>query len=148
MEKKDYRLDSMPSAMCHVVIKRYGETCEEQAISVELWSYYTHVLTIDYHADDQSFDLHASGTYSVTTARHINRFTKEFLGENLYHSVKSVCSKSDEEFPLVLALDCTNNKTAEQAFFKALERYSNYGKRFYDYTKSEKERFNAHSWGW
>ena len=111
MEKKDYRLASMPSAMCHVIIKRYGETCEEQAISVELWSYYTHVLTIDYHAHDQSFELHASGTYSVTIARHINRFTREFLGENLYHSIKNVCSKSEEEFPLVLALDCTNNKT-------------------------------------
>lgn len=148
MEKKDFRLSSMPSAMCHVTIKRFGETCEEQSISVELWSYYTHVLTIYYHADDQSLELHASGVYSRTTAKHINRFTTEFLGENLYHLVKSVCAKSDEEFPLVLAFDCTNNKTAEQAFFKALQNYSNYGKRFYDYNKSEVERFNAHRWGW
>lgn len=147
MEKKDYRLDSMPSATCHVIIKRYGETCEEQAISVELWSYYTHVLTIDYHADDQRFELYASGVYSRTTSRHINRFTKEFLGENLYHLVKSVCAKSEEVFPLVLALDCTNNKTAEQAFFKALQNYSNYGKRFYGYSKAEVERLNAR-WGW
>ena len=91
MEKKDFRLSSMPSAMCHVTIKRFGETCEEQSISVELWSYYTHVLTIYYHADDQSLELHASGVYSRTTAKHINRFTTEFLGENLYHLVKSVC---------------------------------------------------------
>ena len=146
MEKKDYRLSSMPSAMCHVVIKRYGETCEEQVISVELWSYYTHVLTIDYHADDQSFELHASGTYSRTTARHINRFTREFLGEDLYHEIKRVCAKSDEEFPL--AFDHINNISSERAFFKALHNYYNYGKRFHDYTKSEIERFNAHSWGW
>lgn len=148
MEEKAFRLSSMPSAMCYVRIKRFGEHCEEQSIDAELWSYFTHVMTISYHVDNQSFEVRASGTYSRTTAKHINRFTTEFLGENLYHLVKSVCSKSDDEFPLVLALDCTNNKTAEQAFFKALERYSNYGKRFYDYTKSEKERFNAHRWGW
>ena len=144
MEKKDYRLASMPYAMCHVVIKRSGESCEEQTISVELWSYYTHVLTIDYHAESQRFELRASGTYSVSTAKHINRFTREFLGENLYHAVKSACLKSDEEFPLVLALDRTNNSTAKQAFLTALKPYVDHGKRFYDYTKSEIERFNAH----
>lgn len=148
MEKKDYRLASMPFSMCHVTIKRYGETCEEQAISVELWSYYTHVLTIDYHADDQSFELYASGTYSVTTARHINRFTTEFLGENMYHEIKRVCSKSDDKFPLVLAFDHTTKISPERAFFKALHNYYNHGKRFYDYTKSEIERFNAHRWCW
>lgn len=147
MEKKDYRLISMPSAMCHVSIERSAESCADQPIEVNLWSYYTNVLTISF-SENQRLELYATGTYSATTARHINRFTKEFFGENLYHSVKCVCSKSDEELPLVLAIDCTTNKSAKEIFFKALERYSKYGKRFYDYTKSEKERFNAHRWGW
>lgn len=134
MEQKDYRLSSMPSAMCHIEIKRYGERCEEQSIEVNLWSYYTHVLTINYFADSQRLELSATGTYSTTTARHINRFTREFLGRSYYHEV-TVAEFENSEY----VLDC---------FFKALDYYAKDGKRFYDYTKSEKERFNAHRWGW
>lgn len=139
MEEKDFRLASMPYAQCHVKIKRYGERCEEQSIDVELWSYYTHVMSISYHADSQSFDVIASGTYSVTTARHINRFTKEFLGINLYHDVKRACTKelTSEWAKVPVAIE---NTVVEQAFFNRLSYYDRYGKRFH----LRKENRNAH----
>lgn len=150
MEEKDYRLSSMPSAMCHVQIKRFGERCEEQSIEVNLWSYYTHVLTINYFADSQRLELSATGTYSTTTARHINRFTAEFLGRNYYHEIKSACDKNRrfnyDDFPVTVEL--ANSEFELGCFFKALDYYAKDGKRFYDYTKSEIERFNAHRWGW
>ena len=153
MEQKDYRLSSMPSAMCHVEIKRYGEHCEEQSIEVNLWSYYTHVLTINYFADSQRLELSATGTYSVTTARHINRFTAEFLGRNYYHEVKRACDyvtryNYAEPFDLVTVAEFENSEYELDCFFKALDYYAKDGKRFYNYTKLETERFNAHRWGW
>jgi len=130
MEKKDYRLASMPSAQCHVVIKRYGESDNsESAIEVELWSYATHVLTISY-SHDGVLKLEASGTYSVTTARHINRFTTEFLGSNYYHKVKTAIN-GFEYFYVVFVRKCEDLDPVKTSFFSAIQRYNVSGKRFY-----------------
>ena len=83
---KQYRLLSMPHAQCRVYIKRY----EDGSVSVELVSYITSTLIIHYNPRlDTKAALYCSGTYSVTTARHINRFTREFCGDNKYHECKS-----------------------------------------------------------
>lgn len=81
---KQYRLLSMPHAQCRVYIKRF----DNGGVSVELISYDTSVCIINYNPYIGSA-LYCSGTYSVTTARHINRFTREFCGDNKYHECKS-----------------------------------------------------------
>ena len=81
---KQYRLLSMPKAQCRVYLKRF----DDGGVTVKLFSYSTGVLTIRYNPDTGAA-LYCSGTYSVTTARHINRFTKEFCGENKYYECKS-----------------------------------------------------------
>ena len=78
MSVEKYRLHSMPSAQCHIIIQH-----DTTKTVVELISYDTSVLRAVYEND--SFQLYCSGTYSHTTARHINRFTTEFFGDNLYH---------------------------------------------------------------
>ena len=79
-----YRLLSMPHAQCRVYIKRF----DDHSVYVELVSYETSVLIINsYPAVGTA--LYCSGTYSVTTARHINRFTREFCGDNKYFECKS-----------------------------------------------------------
>lgn len=86
---KQYRLLSMPHAQCRVYIKRYGDG----SVSVELVSYETSTLIVHYNPRLYAKAmLYCSGTYSVTTARHINRFTREFCGDNKYHECKSSLS--------------------------------------------------------
>ena len=81
---KQYRLLSMPHAQCRVYIKRF----DDESVSVELVSYETSVLIINSNPAIGTA-LYCSGTYSVTTARHINRFTREFCGDNKYFECKS-----------------------------------------------------------
>lgn len=86
-----YRLLSMPRAQCRVYIKRF----DDESVSVELVSYETSVLLVNYHPDSGAA-LYCSGTYSVTTARHINRFTRELFGDSKYHECKSALYNTDE----------------------------------------------------
>lgn len=89
--KEQFRLRSMPYAQCHVNIVH-----DEDGVEVELVSYSTSVCIIREH--DSGITLYCSGTYSATTARHINRFTREFLGRSHYQDCKSaleVDSKSE-----------------------------------------------------
>lgn len=88
---KQYRMLSMPHAQCRVYIKRF----DDNSVSVELVSYSTSVCIINYHPDSIA-ELYCSGTYSTTTARHINRFTREFCGDNKYHECKSAISNPDK----------------------------------------------------
>lgn len=81
MSVEKYRLHSMPSAQCHVVIQHDGKKTV-----VELISYSTYVLRIV--EENDTITLLCSGTYSNTTARHINRFTNEFFGKSLYFECK------------------------------------------------------------
>lgn len=90
---KQYRLLSMPSAQCRVYIMRF----DDGSVSVELISYDTSVLILNYNPDVGAA-LYCSGTYSTTTARHINRFTREFCGENKYHVCKSALYNPDKLF--------------------------------------------------
>jgi len=92
---RKYRLNSMKYAQCHVVITN-DENCDH--VSIELISYWTSVckIILTRSTTEKHAELYASGTYSVTTARHINRFTKEFCGENLYHIVRDACGTNCE----------------------------------------------------
>lgn len=79
--KESFRMHSMPYAQCHVNI-----THDEDGAEVELVSYNTSVCII--RENDNGITLYCSGTYSATTARHINRFTTEFLGRSHYYECK------------------------------------------------------------
>lgn len=84
-DRKDYRLASMPSAQCHVRFYYSNGVLEE----VWLVSYNTVVIAIRGLETSNPY-WSCSGVYSRTTARHIGRFTQEFLGSNLYQSAKTI----------------------------------------------------------
>lgn len=86
-----YRLLSMPHAQCRVYIKRF----DDGSVSVELISYDTRVLIANYHPDSGA-ELFCSGTYSRTTSRHINRFTRELFGDSKYFECKSAVYDADK----------------------------------------------------
>lgn len=144
MESKDYRLNDMKSAMCHVKIKRFCGPQEDGSIMVELWSYYTKVVTIK--AFDGVCEVRSRGYFSRSTMKHINRFTTEFLGENLYWHIKRICGKDCGDMVFVCTFDLEQESNARKALARALETYYTSGKHFTDYTKSEVERFNANCW--
>lgn len=90
MTIKKYHLQSMPAAQCHVEL-----SFDDVGLfkSVSLVSYSTNILTLDY-----TTDIWCTINYPVccskTTARHVNRFTTEFFGRNLYHELKKRASGS------------------------------------------------------
>lgn len=86
-ETKSFRMVSMPSAQCHVDITVNYHTNAIERVS--LVSYATEVLRLVPDADGLHYNLWCSGTYSATTARHINRFTTEFCGTNMYFECKN-----------------------------------------------------------
>ena len=88
MTTNRYRLEPMPKAQCHVTIQRRSINDFE----ARLISYSTVVLVAHYTND--ALELLCSGTYSVTTARHINRFTTQFFGKNLYYPCKEATDNS------------------------------------------------------
>lgn len=118
-DAKEFRLGSMPQAQAHVRIIRNDSVLEE----VQLISYSTLVIVITRDTDDK-FVWSCSGTYSKTTARHIGRFTSEFLGENLYYKAKDIAGTGE-----CLSLDDYNQK----ALFKTVSNYLHgyASKRFY-----------------
>lgn len=113
---KNYRLMSMPHAQCRVEIRTtYADTAPQDTAPhrtapqdtapqdsikfgtrVTLFSYDTAVLTIvhDSISAPRILKVYGSGIYSRTTSRHINSFTTEFFGSNLYHLVKRALSKN------------------------------------------------------
>lgn len=90
---KQYRLMSMPKAQCRVYLKRL----DDGSVSLELISCETSVLIANYTPGVGGV-LYCSGTYSVTTARHINRFTRELFGENIFYACKSAVYDSTKLF--------------------------------------------------
>ena len=153
MKSKDYRLNGMKSAMCHVKITRFCDPKEDGSIIVELWSYYTKVVTIKankkvgkYYVFDNVCEVRSRGYFSRSTMRHINCFTTEFLGENLYWYIKRICGKDCSDLVFVCMFDLDKEPNARKALARALETYHASGKHFTDYTKSEVERFNANAW--
>ena len=92
---RKYRLNSMRKAQCHVIITN-DMNCD--SVSIELVSYTTSVckIILTRSAIEKHAELYATGTYSVITSRHINRFTNEFCGRNLYYEVKKTCGAYGE----------------------------------------------------
>lgn len=112
---KQYRMLSMPHAQCRVYIKRF----DDNSVSVELVSYVTSVLIIESNPGAGTA-LYCSGTYSATTARHINRFTREFCGENKYHECKSAMSDTSYRFKHTWRFVCDVDP---ERLLKMCERY-------------------------
>lgn len=112
MESNRFRLESMQHAQCHITIQRR----DINEFEVRLISYRTVVLVAHHTAD--GVELLCSGTYSATTARHINRFTKEFFDSNLYYACKLATDNSGA-FALVAHYTFTS---AEATQFRATVR--------------------------
>ena len=111
-EIKLYRMASMPGANCKVAIKFEDGVPTE----IALISYTTTVVVLKKNGD--KYSMECSGTYSQTTRRHINRFTKEFTGENMYYSCRDAVSRGDvfvDWIPAKSVIDQAN-------------RYKQYGK--------------------
>ena len=81
-----YHLMSMPFANCHVNFYRNNGIL----VKAELVSYNTTMLTAEYDADNVKLTVNHYVGCSRTTARHINRFTAELTGTNLYHELKKL----------------------------------------------------------
>lgn len=114
---KQYRLLSMPQAQCRVYLKRF----DDGGVTVELFSYSTGVLIITYNPDTGAA-LYCSDTYRNTTARHINRFTKEFCGDNKYHVCKSAIYNPNLLFAFGWYYVCD---VEPERLLKMCERYEN-----------------------
>lgn len=120
---KQYRLLSMSHAQCRVYIKRFNDG----SVSVELISYDTSVCIINY-SPDAGAELYCSGTYSSTTARHINRFTREFCGENKYHECKASLFNPDKLFAFGWYRVCD---VEPERLLKQCERYEDEARGYY-----------------
>ena len=113
MESNRFRLESMQHAQCHVTIQRRSlKDVEARLIS------YSTVVLVAQGTPEGGVRLMCSGTYSVTTARHINRFTTEFFGSNLYYECKRATDNSGA-FALVAEYSFTS---AEAERFRATVR--------------------------
>lgn len=112
----NYCLRSMPSAQCHVeFITDFGVLKE-----VRLVSYSTTILSVKYHGTDADVEVMYPVDCSRTTARHVNRFTRELVGTNEYFALKKLgvgCSMRFEGCAV-----CISNLHTE---------YLNYGKHFH-----------------
>lgn len=83
---RDYALESMPCANCRVRLAINSETGD--VIFVQLVSYATLILEARLNDCRLEALVYAPVNYSPTTARHVNRFTTEMFGRNLYHVLK------------------------------------------------------------
>ena len=81
-----YHLESMPYANCHVNFYRNKGVLSK----AELVSYNTVMLTAEYDGNSIKLTVNNFVGCSSTTARHVNRFTTELTGTNLYHELKKV----------------------------------------------------------
>lgn len=118
-DRKDYRLASMPKAQCHVRFYYSNGVLEE----VWLVSYNTVVITIMGLETSHPYWT-CTGTYSKTTARHIGRFTAEFLGFNHYHTAKHIAMTGE-----AIELDLYRTKFVQQQVANYEAGYG--GRKFY-----------------
>ena len=86
IEARDYVLRSMPFAQCRVRIGYDAET--KQPVIVKLISYSTTILACFSDGGMIKCLITAPVNYSRTTARHVNRFTKELFGDSKYFDMK------------------------------------------------------------
>lgn len=88
IQVKKFHLMSMPSAQTHV------EFVLEDGEIQGIWFCSYRTLELLIHKDESgkwACKVCAYAGYSSTTARHYNRFTNEFFGDNLYY----VCKNTD-----------------------------------------------------
>lgn len=111
-----YHLMSMPSASCHVNF--YHNNCV--LVKAELVSYNNVMLTAEYDGNNIKLTVNHFVGCSRTTARHVNRFTTELTGTNLYYELKKV--PVGDTFIVNDAAVCLSDMT-----FK----YQEHGKRWY-----------------
>lgn len=81
-----YHLMSMSYANCHVNFYRNNG----YLVKMELVSYNTTMFTAEYDGSNVKLTVNHPVDCSKTTARHVNRFTTELTGTNLYHELKKV----------------------------------------------------------
>lgn len=122
MTTMNYRLCSMPFAQAHVEFVH--DNCNVLA-SIRLVSYSTTILEIDRVEKDGEFvwvtNVVFNPACSRTTARHVNRFTRELFGCNYYFECKEAWAN---ESPLSEVLN-TN------AIMNFWNEYKQYGKHFH-----------------
>lgn len=111
-----YHLMSMPSASCHVNFYHNNNVL----VKAELVSYNTVMLTAEYDGNNIKLTVNHFVGCSNTTARHVNRFTTELTGTNLFHELKKV--PVDGVYIVKDAAVCLS----DMAF-----KYANHGKRWY-----------------
>lgn len=111
-----YHLMSMQYASCHVNFYRNNGVL----VKAELVSYNTDMLTAEYDGSNIKLTVNYFVGCSHTTARHVNRFTTELTGTNLYHELKKV--PVDGVYIVKDAAVCLS----DMAF-----KYANHGKRWY-----------------
>lgn len=146
IETRKYRLNSMPRAQCYVeIVECFNlgpddfdtDTLAPDSVVVTLVSYDTRVLSIvhDYVSAPRSVALFATGTYSNITARHINRFTTEFFGRNLYRNVKEMSAPCTVDilgtkmYPVLR----NENETMLDRVYEAIDDYIQSGERYKGY---------------
>lgn len=111
-----YHLRTMPAAKCHVNFYHNNGVLAK----AELVSYNTVMLTAEYDGNNIKLTVNHFVDCSRTTARHVNRFTTELTGTNLYHELKKV--PEDGVYIVKDAAVCLS----DMAF-----KYENHGKRWY-----------------
>ena len=115
-----YKMRSMPAANCHVEIIRDSKTNAFKG--VYLYSYRTWMMEIccDPETYIETVKLYYPVDGSRTTARHVNSFTTEWLGENCYFKLKG------KEYGYTMSAYWGVRDTLEM-----LQWYENSGKRFH-----------------
>lgn len=111
-----YHLRTMPAAKCHVNFYRNNGVLAK----AELVSYNTVMLIAEYDNNNIKLTVNYPVDCSATTARHVNRFTTELTGTNLYHELKKVLV--DGVYIVKDAAVCLS----DMAF-----KYADHGKRWY-----------------
>lgn len=111
---KSRKMLSMPGANARV---RLYEDLD--CYMVYLQSYETDVLEL-IAGKDGTYSLYCTGTYSQTTARHINRFTTEFFGTNLYPVCKTMCGLKCDGWRIV---HYSNDPDVYSSIMRAIYEY-------------------------
>ena len=108
------RVDSRFEGMTFVLTGTLSSYTREEKFNIAK----KHLIPKQLKKNGEKYSMECSGTYSQTTRRHINRFTKEFTGENMYYSCRDAVNRGDVFVDWIPA-----KPVIEQA-----NRYKQYGK--------------------
>ena len=144
---RDCKLESHKSAFCHVVVHENG---------VNLVSYETSVCQMFIDNDSGRAFLYCKGNYSPTTIKHLNWFTTEFTGHNLYYAIKEqlILAKryneliyNDETTGMLVesaVVELTNPEIANLE--SRIKWYKENGSYFHKYAKEPNYDFNMYGY--